>query len=55
MGIVKPTRKIGRAAMYRINMERPLVKRLDEMVNEVSLQMAQQEAERQSQAVPVRK
>ncbi|KPV62315.1 MAG: hypothetical protein AOA65_1939 [Candidatus Bathyarchaeota archaeon BA1] len=46
LGIVKPTRNIGRATMYRINAEHPLVKRLNEIVNEVSLQIAEQEAEK---------
>ncbi|GEM_PF-894256 len=38
--IVKPSRNIGRATLYRINTEHPLVKRL----NEVSLQIAEKEA-----------
>ncbi|MBS7626605.1 winged helix-turn-helix transcriptional regulator [Candidatus Bathyarchaeota archaeon] len=44
--IVKPSRNIGRATMYRINTEHPLVKRLNEMVDEVSLQIAEKEAEK---------
>ncbi|MGQ9468349.1 MAG: ArsR/SmtB family transcription factor [Nitrososphaerales archaeon] len=55
LGIVKVSRKIGRATLYRINREHPLVKRLDEMVNEVSLQIADQEVQRQAKSVPVRK
>ena len=51
--IVKPTRKIGRAILYRINEEHPLVKKLDEIVNEVSLQIAEQEAEKMEKAIPV--
>lgn len=46
LGIVKPTRNIGRATMYRINREHPLVRKLNEIVNEVSLQIAEQEAEK---------
>ncbi|MGB9660353.1 MAG: winged helix-turn-helix domain-containing protein [Nitrososphaerales archaeon] len=46
LGVVKISRKIGRATMYRINREHPLVKRLDEIVNEISLQMAEQEAKK---------
>ena len=53
LGIVKPTRNIGRATMYRINREHPLVKRLDEIINEVSLQIAEQEAERMKKTVPL--
>jgi Fe2+ or Zn2+ uptake regulation protein len=52
LGIVKVSRNIGRATMYRINMDHPLVKMLNEIVNEVSLQIAEQEMKKQ--AVPVR-
>ena len=51
LGIVKPTRKIGRATLYRINKEHPLVKKLNEIINEVSLQIAEQEAEKLKRAV----
>lgn len=53
LGIVKPTRRIGRATLYRINKEHPLVKKLDEVINEVSLQLAEQEAERMKKPIPV--
>jgi AcrR family transcriptional regulator len=53
--IVKPTRKIGRATLYRINKEHPLVRRLNEIVNEVSLRIAKQEAEKMKKAVPATK
>ena len=46
LGVVKLSRNIGRATMYRINREHPLVKRLNEMVNEISLQIAEKEAEK---------
>ncbi|MBO3755134.1 MAG: winged helix-turn-helix transcriptional regulator [Candidatus Brockarchaeota archaeon] len=46
LGVVKPSRNIGRATMYRINTEHPLVKRLNEIVNEVSLQIAEEEADK---------
>jgi len=52
LGIVKPTRRIGRATLYRINKEHPLVKRLNEIINETSLQIAEQEAEKMTKAVP---
>ncbi|MFQ6052415.1 MAG: winged helix-turn-helix domain-containing protein [Candidatus Hydrothermarchaeota archaeon] len=52
LGVVKVSRKIGRATMYRINREHPLVKRLDEIVNEISLQIAEQEAEKLRKTVP---
>jgi DNA-binding transcriptional ArsR family regulator len=51
--IVKVSRKIGRATMYRINVEHPLVKRLNEIVNEVSLQIAEQDKKKE-EVVPVR-
>lgn len=54
LGIVKVSRNIGRATMYKINMEHPLVKRLDEIVSETSLQIAEQEMKKQAEAVLVR-
>ena len=51
--IVRPTRRIGRATLYRINREHPLVKKLNEIINEVSLQIAEQEAEKMKKAIPV--
>ena len=53
LGIVKFSRKIGRAVMYRINREHPLIKRLDEIVNEISFQMAEREAEKLGRAVTI--
>jgi biotin operon repressor len=46
LGIVKISRKVGRATMYGIDRSHPLVKRLDEIVNEASFQTAKQEEER---------
>jgi len=51
LGIVKFSRKIGRAVMYIINREHPLVKRLDEVVREMSLQIAKQELEKQTKPI----
>jgi len=51
LGVVKVSRKIGRATLYRINREHPLVKRMDEIVNEISLQIAEREAEKLKKAV----
>ena len=45
--IVKVSRKIGRATMYIINREHPLVKRLDGIIKDMSLQIAEQELEKQ--------
>ncbi|MFQ5820071.1 MAG: winged helix-turn-helix domain-containing protein [Candidatus Heimdallarchaeota archaeon] len=54
LGIVKVSRKIGRATMYRINMEHPLVKKLDEIITETSLLIADQEAKKKVKEIPVR-
>jgi len=40
-GIVKVSRKIGRAKLYKINLEHPLVSMLREYEKKVSLQMAE--------------
>ena len=53
LGIVKPTRRIGRATLYKINNDHPLVKKLNEIITEVSLQIAEQEAEKMKKSVPV--
>ncbi|MBC7091036.1 MAG: winged helix-turn-helix transcriptional regulator [Nitrososphaeria archaeon] len=55
LGVIKVSRNIGRATMYRINREHPLVKRLDEIINEISLQIAEEEAKKQAKQVPVSK
>lgn len=47
---VEVSRKIGKAVM-RINREHPLVKRLNEIVNEMSLQIVEQELKK---AKPIR-
>jgi len=43
LGVVKVSRKIGRATMYRIDRDYPLIKTLNESVNETSFQIAKQE------------
>jgi len=55
IGIVRISRRIGRAVMYTINREHPLVKRLDEIVKEMSLQIAKQELEKQKESILVMK
>lgn len=40
-GIVEVSRKIGRAKLYRLNLEHPLVKMLREYEKRASLQMAE--------------
>ena len=53
LGVVKVSRRVGRAVMYRISREHPLVKRLDEIVNDISLQIAEREADKLKKAVSV--
>jgi biotin operon repressor len=54
LGVVRVTRKIGRATMYTINKEHPLVKGLDKIVNEISFQIAEQQAKKHAEEVMVR-
>lgn len=54
LGIVKVSRKIGRATMYTINRNHPLVKRLNGIVKEMSLQIAKQELEKQTPPLTAR-
>ncbi len=53
LGIVKLSRRIGRAKMYKINMDNPLVKRLDEIVTEISMQIAEEEKAKMQKPIPV--
>lgn len=50
LGILKFSRKIGRATMYRIDRSHPMVRTLNESVNDASFQIAKQEGK---QAVPI--
>jgi len=50
--IVIVSRKIGRAKLYKINLKHPLVKMLREYETKVSLQIAEQEAEKMKKKVP---
>jgi len=43
-GIVKVSRKIGRAKLYRINLKHPLVKMLREYEKKISLEVADKES-----------
>jgi AraC-like DNA-binding protein len=43
LGVVKVSRRIGRATMYRIDRDYPLIRTLNESVNEASFQIAKQE------------
>jgi len=42
-GVIKVSRKIGRAKLYRINLEHPLVKMLREYEKKISLEIADKE------------
>ena len=55
LGVIKVSRKIGRATMYRLNREHPLVKKLDEIINEISLQIAEEEASKRAKQISVSK
>jgi DNA-binding transcriptional ArsR family regulator len=46
LGLVTPSRKIGRATLYKINLENPIVKMLIDCETKLSLQIAEQEAEK---------
>lgn len=52
--IVKVTRKIGKAKLYRINPEHPLVSMLREYEKKVSLQIAEKEADRMRKPIPAK-
>jgi len=54
LGVVEVSRRIGRATMYRISRQHPLIRRLDEIITEISLRTAEKEAEKQVKAVPVK-
>ena len=54
LGLVIPSRKIGRATLYKVNLENPMVKMLIEYETQLSLQIAEQEAEKMKQPVVVR-
>jgi DNA-binding transcriptional ArsR family regulator len=44
LGLVIPSRKIGRATLYKINLENPMVKLLIQYEMQLSLQIAEREA-----------
>jgi DNA-binding transcriptional ArsR family regulator len=53
-GIVEVSRRIGRAKLYKINLEHPLVTTLREYEKKVSLQMAQKEAVKLRKPIPAK-
>lgn len=52
--IIKVTRRIGRAKLYRINPEHPLVNMLREYEKKVSLQIAEKEADKMRKPIPAK-
>jgi DNA-binding transcriptional ArsR family regulator len=54
LGLVAPSRKIGRATLYKINLDNPIVKMLIEYETKLSLQIANDEKEKQAPKISVR-
>lgn len=54
LGVVKVSRKIGRAVLYRINMQHPLVKQLFSMVTQTSLKIAEEEMVKMKRPIKLR-
>ncbi|MHA1578079.1 MAG: winged helix-turn-helix domain-containing protein [Candidatus Freyarchaeota archaeon] len=52
-GIVKVSRKISRAKLYKINLKHPLVNMLREYETKVSMQIAEKEAEKMKKPITV--
>lgn len=52
--IVRVSRRIGKAKLYKVNLQNPMVKMLNEMVNKISLQIAEKEMEKQAPKVRAR-
>jgi DNA-binding transcriptional ArsR family regulator len=53
LGLVTPSRKIGRATLYKINLENPIVKMIIDCETKLSLQIAEQEAEKLKQKATI--
>lgn len=53
-GIVKVSRRIGKASLYKINPKHPLIAMLRDYETKLSLQTAEKEAEKMKQPVKVR-
>jgi len=52
LGLVTASRKIGRATLYKINMENPIIKMLVEHERQLSLQIAELEEAKIQEPVP---
>jgi len=53
IGLVAASRKIGRATLYKINLESPLIKMLIEYERQLSLQIAEQESAKMQKPFPL--
>lgn len=53
LNIIKFSRAVGRARMYKINIEHPLVKKLDELINEISLQIGREQLGKTKKVVAI--
>ena len=53
-GIVAVSRRIGKARLYRINLEHPLVSMLREYEKKVSMQVAEKESVRVQKPIPAK-
>ena len=54
LGLVTPTRRIGRATLYKINLQNPFVKMLVDHERQLPSQIAAQEAANLQRLAPVR-
>jgi hypothetical protein len=53
LGIVMPTRRIGRAELYKLNMKSPVVKKLIALDMDISKKLLQEEIDRQKLKIAV--
>jgi len=53
LGLVVASRKIGRATLYKVNLQNPIVRMLIEQERQLSLQIAEQEKAKTQKPVPV--
>ena len=53
LGLVVASRKIGRATLYKVNLQNPIVRMLIEQERQLSLQIAKQEKAKLQKQVPV--
>ncbi len=54
LDLVIVSRKIGRAKLYKVNLENPIVKMIIEFQTKLSLQIAEQEVENVKKPIPAR-